>query len=146
MKAVLNLVAAGLCLSACDGTIVFISTGPSPVTGASATVTVGHGDGGVLAFGTPTHGALHSHGDAIDYRLVPSRTGTLVLGVSWDKSHGLIDVSFASSMLPRPTTAPPFTARVPVQAGQTYVVCIADGAPGNDNALDLPFTVTANLE
>src|SRR3954453_23489228 len=146
MKAVLALLAAtaaGLCLSACDGLVVVISTAPSPLPGSTTTAVV-HIDGGTIPFGRPVNGALTTRGGAVQYQIVPPRTGTLVLGVNWDKSHGLIDVLFASNLLPRPINAPPFYARMPVQAGQTYVVRIGDGgAAAASQTMNLQYTVTA---
>ena len=49
-------------------------------------------------------------------------------------------------MLPRPGTAPPFTARLPVQAGQTYTIQINDGMVRAGTTLNLPFIVTTTLE
>jgi hypothetical protein len=147
MKAVLVLmtaIAAGLCLSACDGLVVVISTGPSPLPG-SATTAVVHIDGGTIPFGRPVNGALTTRGGDVQYQVVPPRTGTLVLGVNWDKSHGLVDVLFASNLLPRPINAPPFYARMPVQAGQTYVVRIGDGSAASQT-MNVPYTVTADME
>jgi len=147
MKAVLALIAitAGVCLSACDGLVVVISTAPSPLPGSTTTAVV-HIDGGTIPFGRPVNGALTTRGGAVQYQIVPPRTGTLVLGVNWDKSHGLIDVLFASNLLPRPINAPPFYARMPVQAGQTYVVRIGDSGAAGSDTMNLPFTVTAAIE
>jgi hypothetical protein len=136
---------AGVCLSACDGLIVVIGTGPSPLAGSTATAVV-HINGGTIPFGTPVNGSLTTRGSDVQYHVVAPRTGTLVLGVNWDRSHGPLDVLFASNMLPRPIGAAPFSARLAVQAGQTYVVRIADGDASGQGAISLPFTVTAAME
>ena len=139
MKSVFIVLALAAIGSACEGLVVVISTGPTSVAGA-------HVDGGVIAIGTPVNGALTVHGAAVGYHVVAPRTGTLALGVSWDRSRGLVDVLFASNMLPRPLTAPPFNARVPVQAGQSYDIQVVDGTPSDAATLNLPFTLTAMME
>ena len=139
MKAVLLVLVLAALDSACEGLVVVISTGPTSLAGA-------HVDGGVIAIGTAVNGSLTAHGGAVQYHVVAPRSGTLALGVSWDKSNGLVDVLFASNMLPRPLTAPPFNARVPVQAGRSYDIQVADGAPSNAGTLNLPFTLTAAME
>src|SRR5205085_10548589 len=106
--------------SACEGLVVVISTGPTSVAGA-------HVDGGAIAIRTPVSGALTTHGGSVQYHVLAPRTGSLALGVSWDRSHGLVDVLFASNMLPRQAAAPPFNTRVAVQAGQSYDIRVADG-------------------
>src|SRR3954465_2704161 len=108
MKAVLALIAitAGVCLSACDGLVVVISTAPSPLPGSTTTAVV-HIDGGTIPFGRPVNGAPPTRGGAVHYQLVPPRAGALVLGVNGEKSHGLIDVLLGSNLLPRPINAPP---------------------------------------
>src|SRR4051812_16668308 len=115
MKAVLALIAitAGVCLSACDGLVVVIATAPSPLPGSTTTAVV-HIDGGTIPFGRPVNGALTPRGGAVQYQIVPPRTGPLVLGVNWEKSHALVAVLSASTLRPRPTPAPPFYARMPV--------------------------------
>lgn len=139
MKSVFLVLALAALGSACEGLVVVISTGPTSVAGA-------HVDGGVIAVGSPVNGALKTHGGTVQYRVVAPQTGTLALGVSWDKSQGLVDVLFASNMLPRPLTAPPFNARVPVQAGQSYDIQVADGAPSDAGTLTLGFTLTTTME
>jgi len=135
--ALASIVAAGL--AACDGMVVVISTGPTSLAGV-------HVDGGPIPIGKPVNGMLTAHGGVVQYQVTAPRSGTLALGVSWDKSQGLVDVSFASNMLPRPATAPPLTGRFPVQAGQSYIVQVTDADPSVRGALNLPFTVTAALE
>jgi hypothetical protein len=131
--------AAAVCVSACDGLVVVISTGPSSVAGARV-------DGGAIPIGTPVTGMLTAHGSAVQYQVVAPRSGTLALGVNWDRSHGLVDVLFASNMLPRPLNAPPINARVPVQSGQSYSVQVVDAGSTTGEPVNLPFTVTATLE
>lgn len=138
MKSAVLVLALALS-SACEGLVVVISTGPTSLAGA-------HVDGGVIAIGAPVNGSLTAHGGAVRYHVVAPRSGTLALGVSWDKSNGLVDVLFASTMLPRPLTAPPFNARVTVQAGQSYDIQVADGTPSAAGTLNLPFTLTAAIE
>jgi len=139
MKAVLLVLVLAALDSACEGLVVVISTAPTSLAGA-------HVDGGVIAIGTPVNGSLTAHGGAVHYHVVAPRSGTLALGVSWDRSRGLVDVLFASDMLPRPLTAPPFNARVPVQAGQSYEIQVSDGTSSAAGALNLPFTLTATME
>ena len=139
MKSLLTLTTMAALVCGCDGLVVVISTSPTSVAGA-------HVDGGVIAIGTPVNGMLAIHGSAVQYQVVAPRTGTLALGVSWNRSQGLVDVLFASNMLPRPLTAPPFNARVPVQAGQSYVIRVADGSPSDAGTLNLPFTLTAVMD
>jgi len=139
MKSVLAALVVAALGSACEGLVVVISTGPTSVAGA-------HVDGGVIAIGTPVSGALTTHGGSVQYHVVAPRTGTLALGVSWDRSQGLVDVLFASNMLPRQMAAPPFNTRMPVQAGQPYDLRVADGTPSEAGTLSLPFTLTATME
>jgi len=139
MNSVFLVLALAVLSSACEGLVVVISTGPTSVAGA-------HVDGGVIAIGTPVNGSLTAHGGSVHYHVVAPRSGTLALGVSWDKSNGLVDVRFGSNMLPRPLTAPPFNARVPVQAGQSYDIQVADGTSSAAGTLNLPFTLTAAME
>ena len=139
MKSVLIVATLALLAAGCEGLVVVISTAPTSVAGA-------HVNGGLIAIGTPVNGALTVHGGAMQYQVVPPRSGTLALGVSWDKSRGLVDILFASNMLPRPLTAPPFNARVPVQAGQSYIIIVTDGSESNTGALNVPFTLTATME
>lgn len=149
MNAVLTRVALlGACvgLSACDGLVVVISTAPSPLQPGSATVTVVHVAGGPIVVGRPINGVVTAPGGGVDYQFAPPRSGMLVLGVNWDRSLGALNVLVASNLLPRPATAPPFTARVPVQAGQTYTIQVTDGATPAGPTVNVPFTVTASLE
>ena len=145
MKPFMGALAASLWLTACDGLIVVIGTGPSPLA-ASSTVVVSHVDGGTIIVGQPIHGVVTAPGGGVNYRFVATRSGTLFLGVSWDRSLGTVNVRFASSMLPSPAGGGPFAAHVPVVAGQAYTVEIADGAAQAAPTLNLPFTVTTALE
>jgi hypothetical protein len=147
MKAVVvfPVVFAAVCLSACDGFVMVISTGPSTLQG-STLVGVVHVDGGVIPIGTPVSGALTTRGGDVLYQVIPPRTGILVLGVSWNKSAGALDVLFASNVLPRPIGAAPYNARFPVQAGQTYVLRIADGGGAAVGTPNVPFMVTTAIE
>jgi hypothetical protein len=144
--ACLSVITATVCLAACDGLVIVIGTGPSPLSGTSTTAVI-HVSGGVIPIGTPISGAVTRRGSDVQFQIVPPRTGTLVLGVNWDQNHGLLDVLFASNMLPRPTNGQPFSARLPVQAGQTYMVSIADGSGGvSTSDINVPFTVSATME
>ena len=149
MKSVLTLlpvITATVCLAACDGVIIVIGTGPSTLAGTSST-TIVHVNGGAIPIGTPITGAVTTRASDVQYQIVPPRTGTLVLGVSWDRSRGPLDVLFASNVLPQPINGQPFSARLPVQAGQTYVVSIADGSSGASYGnVNVPFTVSATME
>jgi len=102
-------------------------------------------DGGTIPIGTPVNGMLTAHGGVVQYQVTAPRSGTLALGVSWDKSSGLVDVLFASTMLPR-VSAPPINARMPVQAGQSYIVQVTDAGASGSGTLNLPFTVTATMD
>src|SRR5689334_11127322 len=139
MKSVFLVLALAGLGSACEGLVVVISTAPTSLAGA-------HVDGGVIAIGTAVNGSLTAHGGAVQYHVVAPRSGTLALGVSWDKSNGLVDVLFASNMLPRQVAAPPFNTRMPVQAGQSYDIRVADGTPSEAGTRSLPFTLTATME
>jgi hypothetical protein len=149
MNAVLTRVAllgACVCLPACDGLVVVISTAPSPLQPGSATVTVAHVTGGPIVVGRLISGAVTKPCGGVDYQFTPPRGGMLVLAVDWDRSLGALNVLFANNMLPRPGTAPPFTARVPVQAGQSYTIQVTDATAQAGSTVNVPFTVTASLE
>jgi hypothetical protein len=131
--------AVAICASGCDGVVVVISTGPSSVAGVRA-------QGGTIPIGTPVNGMLTARGGAVAYQVTAPRSGTLALGVNWDKSQGPVDVRFGGDTLPRPLSSPPLTGRFPVQARQVYIVEVADAAPSAGGTLNLPFTVTAAIE
>jgi hypothetical protein len=133
-----TIAAVAICTCGCDGVVVVIATSPSSVAGVRV-------DGGTIPIGTSVNGMLTAHGGVVQYQVTAPRSGTLALGVNWDKSHGLVDLLFASTMLPR-VNAPPINARVPVQAGQSYVVQVTDADASNRGTLNLPFTVTAAME
>jgi hypothetical protein len=144
VRFVLTIIAFAALTTACDGLVVVISTSPSSLH-AGGTVVAGHIDGGAIIIGRPMSGALTTPGGGVNYHVVAPHSGTLVLGVSWDRSLGLLDVLFASNVLPQSGSAP-FTARLPVQAGQTYTIEINDATTRTGATLNLPFTVVTGME
>ena len=136
----LGLLAVGIFASACDGVVVYISTGPTPVHPAFH-------DGGTILVGVPVNGTLSAHGSAVQYQVVPPRNGTLVVRVSWEQSRGLIELLVAETLFtPVPGGKPPIAGRLPVHAGQSYTVRVMDGAPRGYDTLSLPFVVTTSME
>jgi hypothetical protein len=142
MKFVLALLVIAAITSGCEGTTIFISTSPSTIV-----VRAGHVDGGTIVVGRPMAGSLTGPHSTVHYRVVPPRTGTLVLHVNWDRRDCVVGVQFANTTLhASPGSIPPIMARLPVQGGQSYEVQIMDGRSGDASALDVSFTVTTSIE
>ena len=142
MKFVLALLVIAPVTSGCEGTTIFISTSPSTIV-----VRAGHVDGGAIVVGRPVAGSLTSRHSSVHYRVVPPRSGTLVLHVNWDRRDCVVGVQFASTTLPAsPGSTPPISARLSVQGGQSYELQIMDGRSGDGSAPDVPFTVTTSIE
>ena len=147
MKVVLTLLAAGVA-TACEGLVVVVSTGPTPLhTSAGTVAAVGHVDGGTIIVGTPISGALFAYDTGVYYRVVAPAAGTLFVRVTWQSSHGSLGLRLGDTALNTAATKSPLIGRIPVRAGQTCPIYVsATPAQVNAGSLNLPFTVVASME
>ena len=139
MKVVLTLLAAGMA-AACEGLVVIVSTGPSPLYAGTA-----YTDAGTIIVGTPVNGALFAYDTAVQYRVVAPTTGTLFVRVTWEASRGSLGLRLGDPWQYASGVRPPLTARLSVRAGQACPILISPPATQN-GPLNLPYTVVASME
>ena len=139
MRVVLALLAAGMA-AACEGLIVVVSTGPTPLYAGTA-----YTDAGTIVVGRPVSGVLVAYDTSVQYRVVAPSTGTLFVRVTWEASHGTLGMRLGDPWQHAPGGRPPLTARLTVRAGQACPILISPPAT-QSGPLNLPYTVVASME
>jgi hypothetical protein len=139
MKVVLALLAAGMA-AACEGLIVVVSTGPSPLYAGNV-----YTDAGTIVVGTPVSGVLIAYDTSVHYRVVAPSAGTLFVRVTWESSRGPLGMRLGDPWQDAPGVRSPLTARMSVRAGQACPILISPPATPN-GPLNVPYTVVASIE
>lgn len=98
---------------------------------------------GPIAAGETKEDALTAHGTSKAFRFTAPSNGTLVVQVSYDRAQGLVELNLEGQQI---SSGPPTIGRLPVAAGRTYTITIADGAPWDYDTLYLRFAVTVSME
>lgn len=101
-----------------------------------------------ISVGEEVTGTLEVHGTQLLYRLTAPSDGTLIVRLSWEPHRGLLELEVADRLFASspPDWSPPIVGELPVAAGQTYSVRIADGAPWDYDDLNLPFDMTTSMK
>jgi len=100
----------------------------------------------VISVGEEVKGTLSFHGDERLFELTARSDGTLVARVSWEPSRGRLELMLADRWFgPSQPEGSPIVGTLPVVAGQTYRVRIADGAPWDYDDLLVPFVLTTSI-
>ena len=139
MKVVLALLAAGIA-AACEGLVVIVSTGPSPLYVGTA-----YTDAGTIVVGRPVNGVLIAYDTSVQYRVVAPSAGTLFVRVTWEASRGPLGMRLGDPWQNAPGVRSPLTARLSVRAGQACPILISPPAT-QTGPLNLPYTVVASME
>lgn len=96
-----------------------------------------------IAVGETIEDALTTHGTSRAFRFTAPSNGTLVVQVNYDRTQGLVELNLEGQQI---YNGPPTIGRLPVVAGRTYTITIADGAPWDYDTLYLRFAVTVSME
>jgi hypothetical protein len=139
MKVVLALLAAGMA-AACEGLVVVVSTGPSPLYAGTA-----YTDAGTIVVGRSVSGVLIAYDTSVQYRVVAPSAGTLFVRVTWETSRGPLGMRLGDPWQDASGVRSPLTARLSVRAGQACPILISPPAIQN-HPLNLPYTVVASME
>ena len=140
-QSLLCLLILGTGLSACDGFVLVVSTGPLPVQRQSPTSPA---PATVIVVGDVVHGTFVVPQVCFDIRAPAS--GVLFVRLSWDPREGDIDVAFASSVFATNVTTVTSAAQTSavrslrVTGGQVYRIQVV-GSQG-----PVPFSLATSLE
>jgi hypothetical protein len=138
-----------LCLlvstSACRANSARLPTAPSFPSAASATVPSAPPQS--ITVGTEVTGTLKVHGAENVYELTAPSNGTLVALVSWAPTQGRLQLDLADKQFANfPDNVSPIVGQLHIAAGLKYRIRVADGAPWDYDALNLPFVLTTSIE
>jgi hypothetical protein len=80
------------------------------------------------------------------FELTASSDGRLVARLSWDPGQGRLELHLADAVVsPVPPDWSPIVGTLPVVAGRTYRLRVADYAAWDYDQLFLPFVLTASI-
>ena len=88
---------------------------------------------------------LKSNGARDYFELTAPSNGSLSITVSWDNTHGVVELWLGSKQFGY-ELGNPLTGRVTVVAGQKYLVTIADAAPWDYHGLHVPYTFKSSMD
>lgn len=109
----------------------------NPSESAATTVNVGERVEGVLCC---------DNGSFAVYVLTAPSDGTLVVQLSWNRTHGHLEMYLDDAHFNNWGDPPPLVGKLPVLAGRTYRIRVVDGAPWDYGGMNVPFVLTAALE
>lgn len=133
-------------LVACNSNRVVTPTGPTPQPPTGGALNGANTLNGVLRVGEDLRGTFN--GPWMFYELTSPGTGTLVVRLSWDPATGakltieVANVNFAGSF---PNWSP-VLGRVPVTAGQRYLLKIDQVSPWDYDFSVAPFVLSTAFE
>jgi hypothetical protein len=114
-------------------------TGPPPPTSTSALR--------VIRVGEEVTGTLTRNGADMRFELTAPSDGTLVAHLSWDKRQGTLDLHLEETLFfPSPPAFSSIVGTMPVVAGRSYRLTVADFAAWDYGGLFLPFVLTTSIQ
>ena len=127
--------------AACDGFVLFVSTGPLPPAHSSPTAVVAAQP---IVVGEVVHTTFVV--PEVCFDVTPAISGNLFVFVNWDRRQGDIDLALGSTVFSLPATTvsaardASLVGSMRVAGGQSYRVTVA-GERG-----PVPFTLTTSLK
>jgi len=136
------LFAAGLAAACGSGSGTSPSTAASPTVASSTSASARQ-----IKVGEVVTGTLTAPGANASFDLTAPSDGTLVARLTWETQAGRLALTVADKYVQfYPDNLSPLVGKLPVAAGQTYRLSVADGAPWDYDRLFLPFTLTTSVE
>ena len=90
---------------------------------------------------------LRVHGARNIYSVTPASDGTLVVRVDWAPTQGRLQLDLADKVFANfPDNRSPIVGELPVAAGVTYRIKVADGAPWDYDGLSLQYVLTTSID
>jgi hypothetical protein len=100
-----------------------------------------------ITAGEPVEATLIGHGTAMAFDFTAPADGTLVVRVDWDPKRGRLELQLMDKIFANnPDNVSPVIGTLPIVAGQTYRVQVADGAPWDYDELSVPYVLKASLQ
>jgi hypothetical protein len=143
----LSALLLSLVVTGCEGFVVLISTGPLPPPVPSPTGP-NPPPPRPLVVGEVVHSTFA--GPVVTYDLAAPSTGTIFVRLSWNRSHGPIQLAVAGSVFTQPagtstgSTDVTIVAKTSVRSGEHYTVTVDDGSDVAEKA-PVDFTLSASM-